>query len=258
MGSRHWISSSSSPSIFVVANGTRPRVFPPCFPCALVRETCMHRTRRLTLFFLFKSHHDYSNLVPRVESFGLPKRGVSLLSTLHPRILLSLRRNQFGISVNRPLSPKEHSVSRFTVKSRSDYIADAGAGRIFTRLKGYIYIYILFSFHRSYYVTTVAIILNERKEEQRFPSRVCTMNRITRFDTCSVYAFGCLSSRSFVREQLPRKNEWYRETPETSHRYPLKKKRRSIGRIKVFIVFKLNSFLDESFTRRRVTRSNCK
>lgn len=216
----------------------------------------MHRTRRLTLFFLFKSHHDYSNLVPRVESFGLPKRGASLLSTLHPRILLSLRRNQFGISVNRPLSPKEHSVSRFTVKSRSDYIADAGAGRIFTRLKGYIYI--LFSFHRSYYVTTVAIILNERKEEQRFPSRVCTMNRITRFDTCSVYAFGCLSSRSFVREQLPRKNEWYRETPETSHRYPLKKKRRSIGRIKVFIVFKLNSFLDESFTRRRVTRSNCK
>lgn len=141
MGSRHWISSSSSPSIFVVANGTRPRVFPPCFPCALVRETCMHRTRRLTLFFLFKSHHDYSNLVPRVESFGLPKRGASLLSTLHPRILLSLRRNQFGISVNRPLSPKEHSVSRFTVKSRSDYIADAGAGRIFTRLKGYIYMY---------------------------------------------------------------------------------------------------------------------
>lgn len=140
MGSRHWISSSSSASIFVVANGTRPRVFPPCFPCALVRETCMHRTRRLTLFFLFKSHHDYSNLVPRVESFGLPKRGASLLSTLHPRILLSLRRNQFGISVNRPLSPKEHSVSRFTVKSRSDYIADAGAGRIFTRLKGYIYI----------------------------------------------------------------------------------------------------------------------
>lgn len=212
----------------------------------------MHRTRRLTLFFLFKSHHDYSNLVPRVESFGLPKRGASLLSTLHPRILLSLRRNQFGISVNRPLSPKEHSVSRFTVKSRSDYIADAGAGRIFTRLKGYIYI----SF--SPFTGRHHCCHYPERKEGGFPSRVCTMNRITRFDTCSVHTFGCLSSRSFVREQLPRKNEWYRETPETSHRYPLKKKRRSIGRIKVFIVFKLNSFLDESFTRRRVTRSNCK
>lgn len=217
----------------------------------------MHRTRRLTLFFLFKSHHDYSNLVPRVESFGLPKRGASLLSTLHPRILLSLRRNQFGISVNRPLSPKEHSVSRFTVKSRSDYIADAGAGRIFTRLKGYIYIYpfllspVVLRHHCCHYP--------ERKEGgAKIPISRMHDERITRFDTCSVYTFGCLSSRSFVREQLPRKNEWYRETPETSHRYPLKKKRKSIGRIKVFIVFKLNSFLDESFTRRRVTRSNCK
>lgn len=83
----NWGAATGSSSIFVVANGTRPCALPcctpPCFRCALVGETCMHRTRRLTLFFLFKSHRDYSNLVPRVESFGSPRNEEPL--SLFPR-----------------------------------------------------------------------------------------------------------------------------------------------------------------------------
>lgn len=44
----------------------------------------------------------------RVVGFTETRRSLSPFPSqlLHPRILLSLRRNQFGISVNRPLSPR--------------------------------------------------------------------------------------------------------------------------------------------------------
>lgn len=102
-----------------------------------------------------------SRLTSRVVRFTETRRrgggGASLSILLHPRILLSLRRNQFGISVNRPLSPEEYSVSRFTVKSRSDYIGDAERGTNFYTVEGipkrvyiYIYIYTFFFFHFSF------------------------------------------------------------------------------------------------------------
>ena len=148
-----------------------------------------------------------SRLTSRVVRFTETRRrgggGASLSILLHPRILLSLRRNQFGISVNRPLSPEEYSVSRFTVKSRSDYIGDAERGTNFYTVEGipkrvYIYIYthsssFIFLFladrlpchHRFHYLERK----EGRKEEQRFPSRVRTMNRITRFDTWYIRMF---------------------------------------------------------------------
>lgn len=151
---------------------------------------------------LFKSRPT-SRVVRFTETRRRGRASLSIL--LHPRILLSLRQNQFGISVNRPLSPEEYSVSRFTVKSRSDYIGDAERGTNFYTVEGipkrvYIYIYIhilLLSFFFfspiGYRVTTVSIISNGRKkgrkEEQRFPSRVRTMNRITRFDTWYIRMF---------------------------------------------------------------------
>lgn len=104
-----------------LANGSGPRVsllllalpvFPHsrCFPRAFVRESSMHRACRLTLFFRFNSHRDYSNRVPRVVSLALPKRG-DTSPTLHPTILPSLRPNQFVIFLNRTFSPRD-TVSR--------------------------------------------------------------------------------------------------------------------------------------------------
>lgn len=77
-----------------------------CFPRAFVRETSMHRACRLTLFFRFNSHRDYSNRVPRVVSLALPKRG-GTSPTLQSTILPSLRPNQFGIFLNRTFSPRD-------------------------------------------------------------------------------------------------------------------------------------------------------
>lgn len=170
----------------------------------------MHRTRRLTLFFLFKSHHDYSNLVSRVESFGSPKRGgegeEGPLSRFSSTREFSSRYGE--INSASPLIapyPPRNTASRDSPLNRDPItLAMPSAGRIFTRLKGYrsacIYIYIhilLLSFFFfspiAYRVTTVSIISNERKEgrkeEQRFPSRVRTMNRITRFDTWYIRMF---------------------------------------------------------------------
>lgn len=168
----------------------------------------MHRTRRLTLFFLFKSHHDYSNLVPRVESFGSPKRGEEggPLSRFSSTREFSSRYGK--INSASPLIapyPPRNTASRDSPLNRDPItLAMPSAGRIFTRLKGYrsacIYIYIhilLLSFFFfspiGYRVTTVSIISNGRKkgrkEEQRFPSRVRTMNRITRFDTWYIRMF---------------------------------------------------------------------
>lgn len=168
----------------------------------------MHRTRRLTLFFLFKSHHDYSNLVPRVESFGSPKRGEEggPLSRFSSTREFSSRYGE--INSASPLIapyPPRNTASRDSPLNRDPItLAMPSAGRIFTRLKGYrsacIYIYIythsssfIFLFladrlpchHRFHYLERK----EGRKEEQRFPSRVRTMNRITRFDTWYIRMF---------------------------------------------------------------------
>lgn len=170
----------------------------------------MHRTRRLTLFFLFKSHHDYSNLVSRVESFGSPKRGgegeEGPLSRFSSTREFSSRYGE--INSASPLIapyPPRNTASRDSPLNRDPItLAMPSAGRIFTRLKGYrsacIYIHILLLFssfiflfladrlpchHRFHYLERK----EGRKEEQRFPSRVRTMNRITRFDTWYIRMF---------------------------------------------------------------------
>lgn len=122
----------------------------------------MHRTRRLTLFFLFKSHHDYSNLVPRVESFGSPKRGgegeEGPLSRFSSTREFSSRYGE--INSASPLIapyPPRNTASRDSPLNRDPItLAMPSAGRIFTRLKGYrsaciyIYIYTFFFFHFSF------------------------------------------------------------------------------------------------------------
>ena len=116
----------------------------------------MHRTRRLTLFFLFKSHHDYSNLVPRVESFGSPKRGgegeEGPLSRFSSTREFSSRYGE--INSASPLIapyPPRNTASRDSPLNRDPItLPMPSAGRIFTRLKGYrsacIYIHILLLF----------------------------------------------------------------------------------------------------------------
>lgn len=122
----------------------------------------MHRTRRLTLFFLFKSHHDYSNLVSRVESFGSPKRGgegeEGPLSRFSSTREFSSRYGE--INSASPLIapyPPRNTASRDSPLNRDPItLAMPSAGRIFTRLKGYrsaciyIYIYTFFFFHFSF------------------------------------------------------------------------------------------------------------
>ena len=143
----------------------------------------MHRTRRLTLFFLFKSHHDYSNLVPRVESFGSPKREEGEEGPLSRFSSTREFSSRYGeINSASPLIapyPPRNTASRDSPLNRDPItLAMPSAGRIFTRLKGYrsacIYIYIhilLLSFFFfspiAYRVTTVSIISNERKEGRK-------------------------------------------------------------------------------------------
>lgn len=180
----------------------------------------MHRTRRLTLFFLFKSHRDYSNLVPRVESFGSPRNEepLSLPSTLHPRILLSLRRNQFGISVNRPLSSPRNTASRDSPLNR-DPITLPMRDEFLHGWKDIYSLLLFLPFRRSYATRRHCYL--ERKEGggAKIPI-ISRINRIMRgyLSPCTLGSFHLIfSSRSFVREQRGR-NGRNRETPEASHR----------------------------------------
>ena len=171
MGSRHWIVVVvvvlvPSSSVFVAANGTPVLGFPSS-PLSVLSMRARSRNFHAqnaqidTLFPIQEPSRLFkSRPTSRVVRFTETRRGgggASLSILLHPRILLSLRRNQFGISVNRPLSPEEYSVSRFTVKSRSDYIGDAERGTNFYTVEGipkrvyiYIYIYTFFFFHFSF------------------------------------------------------------------------------------------------------------
>lgn len=148
------------------------------------------------------------------------KRGASLSlpSTLHPRILLSLRRNQFGISVNRPLSSPRNTASRDSPLNR-DPITLPMRDEFLHGWKDIYSLLLFLPFRRSYATRRHCYL--ERKEGggAKIPI-ISRINRIMRgyLSPCTLGSFHLIfSSRSFVREQRGR-NGRNRETPEASHR----------------------------------------